>query len=110
MWCRYYDLCLTEASRRRWLSFTCWYCPYNPLAKEGEKGRRLKMTTYRCAACSTILEVEKLPLGNIVEVKPCEACLEAAEEAALDQADIDWKPGNEDFDVVSVAIEEGENL
>ena len=46
------------------------------------------MTTYRCAACSTTLEVEKLPIGNIVEVKPCEACLEAAEEAALDAADM----------------------
>lgn len=45
------------------------------------------MTTYRCAACSTILEVEKLPTGNIVEVKPCEACLEAAEEAASSAAD-----------------------
>ena len=47
------------------------------------------MTTYRCAACSTVLEAEKLPLGNIVEVKPCEACLEAAEEAALDAADME---------------------
>ena len=47
------------------------------------------MTTYRCAACSTILEVEKLPIGNIVEVKPCEACLEAAEEAALDATEIE---------------------
>lgn len=54
------------------------------------------MTTYRCAACSTILEAEKLPLGNIVEVKPCEACLEAAEEAALDAADV------EDFEVEGV--------
>ena len=47
------------------------------------------MTTYRCAACSTILEVEKLPIGNIVEVKPCEPCMEAAEEAALDAADME---------------------
>ena len=54
------------------------------------------MTTYRCAACSTILEVEKLPLGNTVEVTPCEACLEAAEEAALDAADA------KDFEVEGV--------
>lgn len=45
------------------------------------------MITYRCAACSTLLEVEKLPTGNIVEVKPCEACIEAEKEAALDAAD-----------------------
>lgn len=60
------------------------------------------MTTYRCAACSTTLEVEKLPIGNIVEVKPCEPCMEAAEEAALDAAD------REDFDAVTEAIKEGE--
>ena len=47
------------------------------------------MTTYRCAACSTTLEIEKLLVGNIVEVKPCEACIEAAEEAALDAADVE---------------------
>jgi DNA-directed RNA polymerase subunit RPC12/RpoP len=58
--------------------------------QEGEgKGRRKLMTTYKCAACSTILEVEKLPIGNIVEVKPCEACIEAAEEAALNAADVE---------------------
>jgi len=45
------------------------------------------MTTYRCAACSALLEVEKLPMGNTIEVEPCEACMEAAEEAALDGAD-----------------------
>ena len=59
------------------------------------------MTTYRCAACSTILEAEKLPLGNIVEVKPCEACLEAAEEAVLDAADM------EDFEEERIENKEG---
>lgn len=53
------------------------------------------MTTYRCAACSTILEVEKLPIGNIVEVKPCEACLEAAEEAGYDKAMREVEEDNE---------------
>lgn len=45
------------------------------------------MTTYHCMACSALLETEKLLVGNIVKVKPCEACLEAAEEAALDAAE-----------------------
>jgi len=44
------------------------------------------MTTYRCAACGSDLETEKVRELNIIEVKPCEACVDAAEEAGYDKA------------------------
>lgn len=45
-WCRHYNICLSEASEKQWPSFTCWYCPYNPLAKKkkGEKPWQLQPT------------------------------------------------------------------
>uniref|UniRef100_A0A6H1ZCY9 Uncharacterized protein n=1 Tax=viral metagenome TaxID=1070528 RepID=A0A6H1ZCY9_9ZZZZ len=44
------------------------------------------MRTYRCTACGTSVEVEVIKELNIVEVKPCEACLEVAEEAVKEES------------------------
>ena len=38
------------------------------------------MTTYRCMACGTGVEVEVIKELNLIEVKPCEVCLNVAEE------------------------------
>ena len=38
------------------------------------------MTTYRCMACGMGVEVETIKELDVVEVKPCEACLNVAEE------------------------------
>ena len=43
------------------------------------------MTTYRCMACGMGLEVEVTKEFDIVEVKPCEACLSVAEEESHDK-------------------------
>jgi hypothetical protein len=37
VWCPYYDKCLNEAVENCWPSFTCYYCPTNPLGKRQEK-------------------------------------------------------------------------
>ena len=31
--CPHYGECLEEAAEKHWPSFSCYYCPYNPLGK-----------------------------------------------------------------------------
>ena len=50
------------------------------------------MTIYRCMACGTEVEVEKIKELGIAEVKPCEACLNAAEEESHEKG---LEKGNE---------------
>lgn len=43
------------------------------------------MTTHRCMACGTGVEVNVIKELGVVEVKPCEVCLSVAEEESYEQ-------------------------
>jgi len=43
------------------------------------------MTTYRCFACGTGVEVEVTKELDLVEIKPCEVCLHAVEEESYEE-------------------------
>lgn len=43
------------------------------------------MTTYRCTACGMEVEVEVIKEHDVVEVKPCEACLREAKKEGYEE-------------------------
>ena len=56
------------------------------------------MSTFRCAACGEALEFEEIKELDLIEVKPCEVCLNVAEEESHERGNEDgyeegWQAG-----------------